>query len=180
MFNNSTSAFSPTRAPGVSAFYVKNIRVSSATATRLLFFKYDTYEIVYSTASAVNSSKTFIIDHPIDTNKYLVHACLEGPESGVYYRGNGEIINNKSIVIVLPDYVPKLAYEFTVQVSAIYNGVTLNTYNVGKVVDNQFTVYGENGQFSWIVHGKRSEIQVDPYKADVVVKGDGPYKWIHF
>ena len=33
------------------------------------------------------ASKTFVIDHPIDPERYLVHACVEGPESGVYYRG---------------------------------------------------------------------------------------------
>ena len=27
-----------------------------------------------------------MIDHPIDKNEYLVHACLEGHESGVYYK----------------------------------------------------------------------------------------------
>ena len=37
-------------------------------------------------------TKTFIIDHPIDKNKYLVHGCLEGPEFGVYYRGKSEIL----------------------------------------------------------------------------------------
>ena len=30
-----------------------------------------------------NSAKSFVIQHPINTNQYLVHACLEGPESGV-------------------------------------------------------------------------------------------------
>jgi hypothetical protein len=50
-----------------------------------------------------------------------VHACLEGPEGGVYYRGKGEITNNESTVIVLQDYVEKLAYEFTIQITPIYN-----------------------------------------------------------
>ena len=30
-----------------------------------------------------NTAKTFVIDHPDDTSKYLVHGCLEGPEGGV-------------------------------------------------------------------------------------------------
>ena len=46
--------------------------------------------------------KSFIIDHPDDSSKYLVHVCLEGPEAAVYYRGKGEITNNNSVVIYLP------------------------------------------------------------------------------
>ena len=33
---------------------------------------------------ATGPSKSFIIDHPTDPSKYLVHVCLEGPEAGVY------------------------------------------------------------------------------------------------
>jgi hypothetical protein len=45
-------------------------------------------------------------------------------------------------------------------------------------VSNSFTVYGENGRFNWLVHGKRADIVVEPSKADVSVRGDGPYKYI--
>ena len=38
-----------------------------------------------------DGAKTFVIDHPDDENKYLVHVCLEGPEAGVYYRGKAEV-----------------------------------------------------------------------------------------
>ena len=42
-----------------------------------------------------------------------------------------------------------------------------------------FKVYGEPGPFSWVVFGKRiSNLQVEPIKNDVVVKGDGPYTYI--
>jgi len=46
------------------------------------------------------------------------------------------------------------------------------------VKNNCFTVYGENTLFFWLVHGKRSDIDVEPDKNKVNVKGDGPYKWI--
>jgi hypothetical protein len=45
-------------------------------------------------ATGPQGPKTFIIEHPIDTSKYLIHACLEGPEAGVYYRGKATIDNN--------------------------------------------------------------------------------------
>jgi hypothetical protein len=124
------------------------------------------------------SSKTFVIDHPTNEDKYLVHACLEGPEAGVYYRGKGKIINNINVIINLPDYVSAIAYDFTIQITPIFSENTIKTYNVSDIVNNQFTVYGENGEFFWIVHGMRQKIQVDPEKSTSVLKGNAPYQWI--
>jgi hypothetical protein len=121
--------------------------------------------------------KSFIIDHPDDSSKYLVHVCLEGPEAAVYYRGKGEITNNKSVVIYLPDYVKNLASDFTIQITAVYDGI-VKAYNFDEIQNNSFSVYGENGKFHWLVIGKRFDVDVEPYKKDVVVKGDGPYLWI--
>jgi len=122
-------------------------------------------------------AKSFIIDHPDDPSKYLIHVCLEGPEAAVYYRGKGEITNNKSVEIYLPDYVKKLASDFTIQITAVYDGI-VKAYNFDEIHNNSFNVYGENGKFHWLVIGKRFDVDVEPYKKDVVVKGDGPYLWI--
>ena len=122
--------------------------------------------------------KTFIINHPKDNDKYLVHTCLEGPEVGVYYRGKSEITNDASVAINLPDYIPGWAYDFTVTVTGIYDG-KLKLYNASEVDDTgSFTVYGENGKFSWVAIGKRGDVNAEPYKNEIVVKGDGPYRWI--
>ena len=122
--------------------------------------------------------KTFIINHPKDNDKYLVHTCLEGPEVGVYYRGKSEITNDTSVAINLPDYIPGWAYDFTVTVTGIYDG-KLKLYNASEVDDTgSFTVYGENGKFSWVAIGKRGDVNAEPYKNEIVVKGDGPYRWI--
>ena len=122
-------------------------------------------------------AKSFVIDHPIDENKYLVHACLEGPEAGVYYRGEAEITNNESVTITLPNYVSHIARNFTVQLTSIYDGKH-KLYSSSRVEDNKFTVYGENGAFYWIVYGLRCEVNVEPNKKDANVNGSGPYKWI--
>ncbi len=54
------------------------------------------------TASGVTltSRKPFDIPHPTKNGHRLRHVCLEGPESGVYYRGRLKDSN----VIELPDY----------------------------------------------------------------------------
>ena len=126
----------------------------------------------------VSATKTFIINHPQDNDKYLVHACLEGPEAGVYYRGKSEITNGESVTINLPNYVKDLATNFSVSITAIYDG-KIKIYNASDVFENgSFTVYGENGKFHWIVIGNRNNIHVEPYKHEITIRGDGPYKYI--
>jgi hypothetical protein len=136
--------------------------------------------MAYNTSSLelTYTSKTFVIQHPLNNNKYLVHACLEGPEAGVYYRGKAQIEDgSNSVIISLPNYVDAFATDFTVHITPIFNGHP-RLLNSSDVENGQFTVYGEPGRFSWIVYGKRSEINVEPNKSDVELKGDGPYKWI--
>ena len=139
-----------------------------------------TFEVVKSSNTASGTSKTFVIDHPIDDNKYLVHACLEGPEAGVYYRGSGEIVNDKCVTVELPNYVKHLALDLTVQITVLYDGKKLKYYNCTEIENNSFVVYGENGKFNWLVMGNRknTKFNIEPLKKDINVKGDGPYKWI--
>ena len=141
--------------------------------------------LVYNNTTDTGN-KTFVIDHPCDKNKYLVHACLEGPEAGVYYRGEGKITNNKNTIIKLPYYVDKLASQLTVNLTPIYdsdtmdNGLELETIILksSRVKNNAFTVYGPSCEFFWTVYGKRNEINVEPLKRLTDIKGTGPYKWI--
>jgi hypothetical protein len=108
---------------------------------------------------------------------------LEGPESGVYYRGKGEIVNGTSVEVQLPAYVGALCpgADFTVQLTPIYDGTIRTSMLYASEVDpatNSFRVYGENGRFNWLVHGKRFDIEVEPDKADVNRHGDGPYTYL--
>ena len=132
-----------------------------------------------SSGSTWSSVKSFVIDHPKDQDKLLVHGCLEGPEAGVYYRGKGVITNNESVVIELPDYVDKLATNLTVQLTPIYDGdIYKPQYFATEVSANKFLVHGVNGAFYWNVYGQRLSFIVEPNKNEVEIKGDGPYKWL--
>ena len=134
--------------------------------------------VSYSSGSYYyDSTKTFVIEHPNNVDKFLVHGCLEGPEAGVYYRGKDQIVNNEFVDIELPNYVEKLAKNFTIQINPIYNG-KLIMLNSSEVENNKFRVYGENSTFHWIVYGKRHDITVEPDKNSVVLKGSGPYLYI--
>jgi hypothetical protein len=144
----------------------------------------DSYPLVYNPNSkkvTYNVAKTFVIDHPEDETRFLVHACLEGPEAGVYYRGKATIQNNEYVTIVLPNYVDKLAKNFTVHLTQIYDELSKDVNIILKtteVVNNRFTVHGRNCNFFWIVYGERLSIEVEPLKESVKIEGNGPYKWV--
>ena len=159
------------------SFYVRPVRgVSGNTGGSILHYDFTNHEIYYS-------AKTFVIDHPVDPkNKYLVHACLEGPEAGIYYRGKGEIVNGECVEIHLPEYFGALCKDVndaTVQITHIYDGkVKVFSASEVNLEKNTFTVYGENGRFNWLVHGKRGNIRVECDKTSTHVGGNGPYKYI--
>jgi hypothetical protein len=140
----------------------------------VLMYNTSSNEIYYSNSGA----KTFVIDHPTEKDKYLVHACLEGPEAGIYYKGEGKITNNEYCEIKLPHYVSKIGYDFVIQITPIYSGKKIEQLYSSRIKNNSFFVYGENTEFYWLVHATRENIVVEPNKINVNVKGVGPYKWI--
>jgi hypothetical protein len=77
----------------------------------------------------------------------------------------------------LPDYVARLGFNFTIQLTPIYSGKKIEQLYASEVENNSFTVYGENTKFYWMVNATRQNIVVEPYKTDVNVNGNGPYKW---
>ena len=136
-----------------------------------------------STSEITHTAKSFIIDHPIDSERYLVHACLEGPEAGVYYRGTAEITNTHYIQIELPEYCTYWT-NFTISLTQkIKHGdAPIYAQLIASEVKNckfmVFTLNCHNCSFDYVVYAERSKIDVEPLKKDVEVKGNGPYKWI--
>ena len=152
--------------------------------------------VQYTTADnyIYSGIKTFVIQHPLQPHKYLVHACMEGAEAGVYYRGtadikrgvNADAIYNK-VDIYLADYVAALASEFTVYVtptldsaSLLLDSASFPKLSATSVIDGKFSVYSNIAPctFDYLVIGKRQAIDSEPEKALVKVKGEGPYKYI--
>ena len=167
---------------------------TGATTDPTLLYNSDTTYLSYGVGITGVPAKTFVIEHPLHTNKYLVHACLEGPEAGVYYRGRGRMdtncvdtncVNTNCVVICLADYVDQLASDFTVIVTprlattTMHDG-TFPTLMATRVVQGSFMVYSDivPCAFDYVVFGKRQAISTEPAKATAVVKGTGPYKWL--
>ena len=155
VINASSSELSPSN----SGLYINPIRNVPHAGLFGLSYNSSTQEISF------DNLKTFIINHPVNPNKYLVHACLEGPEAGIYYRGKGTIVNNYSVKIDLPDYVKYIGTNYTINLTRIYSGQKSNEqYETSEIENNSFTVYGPNGSFYWIVYAERQKINVEPYK----------------
>lgn len=154
-----------------SAFYVSPIR--NVTGAALTILCYTGGEIVN------NTSKTFVINHPIDDKKYLVHGCLEGPECAVYYRDESAINPlTKSVEINLPDYACHIADNFSVSLTQIADYHYPTFLRASRVINNKFTVYGDACNFWYTVIGTRELIEVEPYKNQVKLSGNGPYKYL--
>ena len=125
-----------------------------------------------------NTTKTFIIDHPSNKDKYLVHGCVEGPNTELIYRGKGIITDNTSVRITIPEYASLIGYNWSVHLLTSI-GKKFNELSCSEVDSNDgsFIVYGNNGEFYWVVYGQRTTFNPEPNRSDIEVKGDGPYKW---
>jgi len=175
-----------------SAFYVAPVRTETVGSVSLLFYNNTSKELTMSSAPTSLSNKTFVIPHPLKQNKYLIHACLEGPEAGVYYRGIGHFQKDEQKTeIVLPNYVQPLAKDFTIHVNSIDDTEDISSIDnyfilkVSPIKQNKFTVSRHSitndyssSRFNWIVYGKRESIDVEVDKNQVEIKGQGPYQYI--
>jgi hypothetical protein len=120
-----------------------------------------------------------VIDHPLDNNKFLIHAFLEGSESGVYYRG--EVYVDGQVIVNLPDYVKKLANIMTVYVTPIIgeDDNTIPFVTATTITKNKFKIkVSQPCMVNWLVFGKRENIVVEVDKDKVTVEGNELYKWI--
>lgn len=131
--------------------------------------------------------KTFIIDHPVDPRRYLVHAALEGPEGAVYYRGSARLEGGEAR-IALPPYFEALtcAGGRTVQLTNVdgFDRLAIRTRDGATIADGAFVVISENPEstqrFDWEVKAVRADappLRVEPAKSELVVGGFGPYTY---
>jgi hypothetical protein len=106
--------------------------------------------------SIVGTSKSFLIKHPTKEGKKLLHACIEGPENGVYYRGK-----STSNIIEMPDYWIGLVHidSMTVDITAI--GPNQDIY-VDSISDDGDVTIGSNTDaplnYFYVIYGERKDI----------------------
>jgi hypothetical protein len=102
------------------------------------------------------TSKSFEIEHPLDSNKRLVYGSLEGPEYGVYHRGK---LNNE-FVINLPDYWVALIDVDTISVNITPIGSYQRLF-VEKIQNNKVYIGSDNSgspRCYYVVYAERKDI----------------------
>lgn len=134
--------------------------------------------------------KTFVIDHPTNKKKYLVHGTLEGPEAGVYYRGQSQLVDGW-VEIKLPSYFEALCKEEdrSVQITCMADDpedewcpVLHATYpKKGKFyVGLGSGMRIPDQKFWWEVKAVRKDVlplNIEPLKNNIEVMGQGPYTY---
>lgn len=133
--------------------------------------------------------KNFVIDHPTDADRWLVHACTETPEAAVEYSGVVEVRNWEAEVI-LPDYFEAEVLEEGRQV---WLQVMLPDVGFHRYLPRAAASFPRDGRFristdadsgtliSWKVKGIRRDVpqfEVEPLKSQYERRGDGPYTYI--
>ena len=98
------------------------------------------------------TTKSFLIDHPIKESGKLQHACLEGPENGVYYRG--KLDSNR---IDLPDYWCNLVDKDSITVHLTPNKFYFIQPYVVKA-DDKCVELSKKFCGSYIVYGERKDV----------------------
>ncbi len=133
--------------------------------------------------------KTFVIPHPNAAEKYLVHACIEGPEAAVFYRGTAQLEDGRTIV-ELPAWFEALCDENgrSVQLTCIAEDVDVEwcpALHATYPKEGRFAVGLGSGvqvrdqRFWWEVKARRRGTAFDPepLRSAVEVEGSGPYTW---
>jgi len=146
------SSFAGSSAPSNGAIIEGNVGIGTSYASNALD--------VNGHLSA--TSKSFLIDHPIEENKKLQYACLEGPENGVYVRGT---TSSKSIE--LPEYWSELIHEDSITVVVTPIGKKQDLYIKSKTPE-LILIGGVEGSYDYVVYGERKDIdklEIEPLKS---------------
>ena len=105
----------------------------------------------------VQAWKEFDIPHPTKENHRLVHACIEGPEIGVYYRGKLKNTNT----IVLPEYWRGLVDPETITVNLTPHECYQELFVKSIEWGTRINIQNNSGGLincSYVVYGKRKDV----------------------
>ena len=105
----------------------------------------------------VQSWKEFDIPHPTKPNHRLVHACIEGPEIGVYCRG--KLIDNT--IIELPEYWRGLVDPESITVNLTPHGCYQELFVKAIEWGTRIIIQNNSGgpiNCSYTIYGKRKDV----------------------
>jgi hypothetical protein len=127
---------------------------------------------VTTSGTLTAATKNFRINHPLDPERrFLIHACLEGPENAIYYRGQGRLEGGHARV-ELPDYFEALARpdgRTVALTSCCEENEPISVLAASDVVNGAFNVRAADDRnprqrFYWEVKAVRAD--VEPLKTE--------------
>lgn len=134
-----------------------------------------------------NFVKSFVIPHPVEKDKLLVHACLEGETADVHYRGEG-IAGMKEVEVQLPSYFEALTLQEhrSLDVFPVASANEFTDSQTGlewtAIKNGKFRVRAKKAgvRFGYIVMAERknTNFATEPLISEVDLYGDGPYTYL--
>jgi hypothetical protein len=119
---------------------------------------YGGYAVYAGGDFAATGSKSFIEPHPSDPTKEIRYVCLEGPETGTYFRGTGRIVNGFA-TIPIPDHFRMVTAETGLTVVAMPVGGLAVLAAVHQGLDRIVIQGSSDVEFNYIVNGIRKAFQ---------------------
>lgn len=108
-----------------------------------------------SGAFAATGKKLFINPHPTDPSRTVQFVCLEGNESGTYFRGRGRLVNRRA-EIRIPEEWQAVTEEENITVQLTPVGSFTARLGVLEQTRNRIVVGGtEDCAFNYLVNGVR-------------------------
>jgi hypothetical protein len=121
---------------------------------------------VFVNGNFASTNKYFVIDHPVKEGMSLRHACMEGPEAGIYQRGRVKLVN-KEAIIELPDYFKALSRNNpSISLTPVGELALVSYKELEKSKKYRIFSDKDNIEVDWIVLGKREDIVIEEKKTD--------------
>ena len=107
---------------------------------------------------AGTGGKYFIEPHPSDPTKEIRYVCLEGPESGTYFRGTARIVNGFATITV-PEHFRIVTSEKGLTVVATPVGALAVLAAVHQGLDRIVIQGSSDVEFNYVVNGVRKALE---------------------
>jgi hypothetical protein len=119
---------------------------------------YDTYGVYADGGIGATGAKYFVEPHPTDPSKEIRYICLEGRESGTYFRGTGHVVNGFATIEVPDDFRMVSSTDgLTVQLTPIGGMAVLAA--VTRSLDKIVIQGSSDVEFDYMVNGVRKAFE---------------------
>lgn len=131
---------------------------------------------IHAFGEIVGSSKSFMIDHPIDpANKFLKHFSIESDEALLIYRGQAELDEQGRAIVQLKDYQNAIIKNVTYNLTAIGSPTV---FYIERELDDQgqFIIAGNKlgAKVNWTIYAQRDDAYFTTYPSKQIIEIEKP------